>query len=203
MGRGRVPVEAIELSEADRRELEGLARRRGSFCWRPREWRTRGLLPAWVRTPSRWARGAAGLPNGVSTDRMTSPALVRRDGSAMRPIIETIRLNLEGTPSNATHWSLRSMFRATGYAPSTIHRIWRAFGLQSHRSETFKLSADPLFVEKVRNIVGLYLHPPDRALVLCSAGGEKSQFQALDRAQPLLPMRLGQAERRTHDYKRC
>ena len=78
MGRGRVPAEAIELSEADRRELEGLARRRGSLRWRPREWRTRGLLPAWVRTPLRWARGAAGLPNGVSTDCMTSLALVRR-----------------------------------------------------------------------------------------------------------------------------
>jgi transposase len=83
---------------------------------------------------------------------------------------------------------------------STVHRIWRAFSLQPHRSETFKLSTDPLFVEKVRDIVGLYLDPPDRALVLCV--DEKSQIQALDRTQPLLPMRPGQAERRTHDYKR-
>jgi transposase len=82
----------------------------------------------------------------------------------------------------------------------TISRIWQAFGLQPHRSETFKLSADPLFVEKVRDIVGLYLDPPDRAVVLCV--DEKSQIQALDRTQPLLPMRPGQAERRTHDYKR-
>ena len=92
------------------------------------------------------------------------------------------------------------MARASGHAPSTIHRIWRAFGLQPHRSETFKLSSDPFFVEKVRDIVGLYLAPPDRALVLCV--DEKSQIQALDRSQPLLPMRPGQAERRSHDYKR-
>jgi len=92
------------------------------------------------------------------------------------------------------------MAAAAGHAPSTIHRIWKAFGLQPHRAETFKLSTDPLFVEKVRDIVGLYLDPPDRAVVLCV--DEKSQIQALDRTQPLLPMRPGQAERRTHDYKR-
>ena len=84
--------------------------------------------------------------------------------------------------------------------PSTIHRMWKAFNLQPHRTETFKLSADPLFVEKVRDIVGLYLSPPERALVLCV--DEKSQIQALDRSQPLLPMRPGQVERRTHDYTR-
>jgi transposase len=109
-------------------------------------------------------------------------------------------LTLEETPVDATHWSLRSMARATGYAPSTIHRIWRAFGLQPHRSKSFKLSSDPRFVEKVRDIVGLYLNPPERALVLCV--DEKSQIQALDRTQPLLPMRPGQLERRSHDYKR-
>ena len=109
-----------------------------------------------------------------------------------------VRLTLEETPPDATHWSLRSRARASGHAPSTIHRIWRAFGLQPHRSETFKLSSDPFFVEKVRDIVGLYLAPPDRALVLCV--DEKSQIQALDRSQPLLPMRPGQAERRSHDY---
>ena len=92
------------------------------------------------------------------------------------------------------------MAKASGLSVSTVHRIWRAFSLQPHRSETFKLSTDPLFVEKVRDIVGLYLDPPDRALVLCV--DEKSQIQALDRTQPLLPMRPGQAERRTHDYKR-
>ena len=94
----------------------------------------------------------------------------------------------------------RSMAKEIGHAPSTVHRIWRAFGLQPHRVETFKLSSDPLFVEKVRDIVGLYLSPPERAVVLCV--DEKSQVQALDRTQPLLPMRPGQVERRTHDYKR-
>ena len=92
------------------------------------------------------------------------------------------------------------MAKAAGFAPSTIHRIWKAFNLQPHRTETFKLSTDPLFVEKVRDIVGLYLSPPEHALVLCVA--EKSQIQALDRSQPLLPMRPGQVERRTHDYTR-
>ena len=92
------------------------------------------------------------------------------------------------------------MAKAAGFAPSTIYRIWKAFNLQPHRTETFKLSTDPLFVEKVRDIVGLYLSPPERALVLCV--DEKSQIQALDRTQPLLPMRPGQVERRTHDYTR-
>jgi transposase len=86
------------------------------------------------------------------------------------------------------------------FKPGTVSRIWRAFALRPHRSDTFKLSKDPLFVEKVRDIAGLYLNPPDRALVLCV--DEKSQIQALDRTQPLLPMRPGQVERRTHDYKR-
>src|SRR3954447_16804440 len=107
---------------------------------------------------------------------------------------------LESTPRDATHWSTRSMAAATGLSRPTIHRIWRAFGLQPHRTETFKLSTDPQLVEKVRDIVGLYLNPPERALVLCA--DEKSQIQALDCTQPILPMRPGQAERRTHDYKR-
>ena len=92
------------------------------------------------------------------------------------------------------------MANACGLSRSTVHRIWRAFALQPHRTETFKLSKDPLFIEKVRDIVGLYLDPPDRAVVLCA--DEKSQIQALDRSQPLLPMRPGQVERRTHDYVR-
>ena len=107
---------------------------------------------------------------------------------------------LESQPRGATHWSTRSMARHSGLSASSVRRIWRAFGLQPHRSETFKLSKDPLFIDKVRDIVGLYLNPPDRALVLCV--DEKSQIQALDRTQPLLPMRPGQAERRSHDYKR-
>ena len=107
---------------------------------------------------------------------------------------------LETRPPAATHWSTRAMAQACGLSRGTVHRIWRAFALQPHRTETFKLSTDPLFIEKVRDIVGLYLHPPERALVLCV--DEKSQIQALDRTQPLLPMRPGQVERRTHDYVR-
>ena len=115
-------------------------------------------------------------------------------------IAEVITTTLEKLPAAATHWSTRSMARASGLAPSTVHRIWRAFSLQPHRSETFKLSTDPLFIEKVRDIVGLYLNPPDRAVVLCV--DEKTQVQALDRSQPILPLRPRQAERRTHDYRR-
>jgi len=111
-----------------------------------------------------------------------------------------LTLTLESTPEDATHWSTRSMANRSGLSQSAISRIWRAFALQPHRSESFKLSKDPFFIEKVRDIVGLYLNPPDRALVLCV--DEKSQIQALDRTQPLLPMRPGQIERRTHDYVR-
>ena len=107
---------------------------------------------------------------------------------------------LESTPRDATHWSTRALARACGLSQSAVSRIWRAFALQQHRTETFKLSRDPLFIEKVRDIVGLYLHPPDKALVLCV--DEKTQIQALDRSQPLLPMRTGQPERRAHDYVR-
>ena len=109
-------------------------------------------------------------------------------------------MTLEQKPKNATHWSVRSMAEAAGLSRSAVARIWNAFGLQPHRQETFKLSEDPLFVEKVRDVVGLYMNPPEHALVLCI--DEKSQCQALDRSQPLLPMLPGQAERRTHDYYR-
>jgi transposase len=111
-----------------------------------------------------------------------------------------VALTLESTPRDATHWSTRTMAKRSGLSQTAVSRIWRAFGLQPHRSETFKLSKDPLFIDKVRDIVGLYLDPPDKALVLCV--DEKSQIQALDRTQPVLPMRPGQIERRTHDYTR-
>ncbi len=111
-----------------------------------------------------------------------------------------VTMTLETLPKNATHWSTRSMAAASGLSQTAVARIWRAFSLQPHRVETFKLSKDPLFVEKVRDIVGLYLDPPERAMVLCV--DEKSQIQALDRTQPILPMRPGQAERRSHDYTR-
>jgi transcriptional regulator with XRE-family HTH domain len=111
-----------------------------------------------------------------------------------------VTLTLETKPTDATHWSTRAMAKRCGMTQTAISRIWRAFALQPHRSETFKLSTDPLFVDKVRDIVGLYLSPPEKALVLCV--DEKSQIQALDRTAPLLPMRPGQIERRTHDYER-
>ena len=115
-------------------------------------------------------------------------------------VAKVVERTLSATPADATHWSLRSMAKESGLSHTTIWRIWGAFGLQPHRSETFKLSSDPHFVDKVRDIVGLYLSPPDRALVLCV--DEKSQIQALDRTQPVLPMLPGMPERRTHDYKR-
>ena len=115
-------------------------------------------------------------------------------------VAAVIERTLRSTPADATHWSIRSMAGATGFSHTTIRRIWTAFGLQPHRSETFKLSSDPLFVDKVRDIVGLYLSPPNRALVL--SVDEKSQIQALDREQPVLPMMPGMPERRTHSYLR-
>ncbi len=209
MARGRVAV-AIDLSAAEGRELEGLARRRRTAQGLARRARIVLLaserlenkmiaaeLGATADTVGKWRRRFAErrLEGLYDEPRPGAPRRIGDDA-----IAETVRRTLEETPADATHWSLRSMARASGHAPSTIHRIWRAFGLQPHRSETFKLSSDPFFVEKVRDIVGLYLNPPERALVLCV--DEKSQIQALDRTQPLLPMRPGQAERRSHDYKR-
>jgi len=107
---------------------------------------------------------------------------------------------LEEQPAAATHWSTRSMAAATGMSQSAVSRIWRAFALKPHQSETFKLSPDPQFIDKVRDIVGLYLNPPEAAVVLCV--DEKAQIQALDRAAPVLPLMPGVAERRTHDYVR-
>jgi transposase len=108
---------------------------------------------------------------------------------------------LETTPKGATHWSTRSMARELGLTQSAVQRIWKAFGLQPHRQDTWKLSKDPLFIDKIRDVVGLYLNPPERAVVLCV--DEKSQIQALDRTAPILPMLPGTPERATHDYKRA
>ena len=113
---------------------------------------------------------------------------------------EVIGLTLESKPKGATHWSTRSMAEKTGLSKDSIARIWRAFGLKPHRSETFQLSSDPFFVDKVRDVVGLYMNPPANAVVL--SADEKSQIQALNRTQPLLPMRPGQLERRTPEYQR-
>ena len=118
------------------------------------------------------------------------------DAQVERVITKT----LEAAPRNATHWSTRSMAAEVGLSQTAVSRIWRAFGLKPHQQETWKLSKDPLFVDKVRDVVGLYLNPPERAVVLCV--DEKSQIQALDRTAPILPMRPGIPERATHDYKR-
>jgi transposase len=126
------------------------------------------------------------------------PGAPRKISDAM--VEKAVTLTLETTPKDATHWSTRSLAKRVGLSRSSVSRIWRAFGLRPHRSETFKLSTDPLLIEKVRDIVGLYLNPPDRAVVLCV--DEKPQIQALDRSQPTLPLRPGQIERRTHDYVR-
>ena len=115
-------------------------------------------------------------------------------------IVNVITRTLEGPPAHATQWTTRSLADVAGLSKATIARIWQTFGLQSHRLDTFKLSADPQFVEKVRDIVGLYFFPPDRAIVLSM--DEKSQVQALDRTRPLLPMRPGIPARQTHDYIR-
>jgi hypothetical protein len=116
-------------------------------------------------------------------------------------VAAVVAKTLESTPKNATHWSTRSMAKEMGLSQSSVSRIWLAFGLQPHRSETFELSTDPYFVDKVHDVVGLYLDPPERALVFCV--DEKSQIQALDRSQPVLPMMPGVPERATHDYVRA
>jgi transposase len=115
-------------------------------------------------------------------------------------VATVVRKTLQTKPKEGTHWSIRPMARQTRLSRATVHRIWQAFGLQPHRQRHFKLSTDPFFVEKVRDIVGLYLNPPDKAVVLCV--DEKSQIQALERTQPMLPMGLGYVEGVTHDYER-
>ncbi|HEU0216858.1 MAG TPA: IS630 family transposase [Stellaceae bacterium] len=204
------PAVRIELTDGERRELETRTRRRKvargdamraeivllaadgatNLAIAERLGVTRVTVATWRNRFA--AKGMDGLADEPR------PGAPRKIGDEQ--IAAVVTATLETMPTAATHWSTRSMARASGLSVSSVHRIWRAFSLQPHRSETFKLSSDPLFVDKVRDIVGLYLNPPDRALVLCV--DEKSQIQALDRTQPLLPMRPGQAERRTHDYKR-
>jgi len=153
-----------------------------------------GVTPA---TVGKWRRRfVAARLDGLSDDPRPGAPRTVTDDMVEAVIVKT----LEEKPKDATHWSTRSMARAMGMSQTSISLIWRAFGLQPHRAETFKLSTDPLFVEKVRDVVGLYLDPPERAVVLCV--DEKSQIGALNRFQPILPMLPGTPERRSHDYVR-
>jgi transposase len=209
MKRGR-PIAPLVLSDEQRNTLLSWTRRRKSaqaLAFRARLVLACGeghsntevarqmhcSLPTVGKWRARFLR--AGVDGLLDEPRPGAPRKVT-DEQVESVIIKT----LETQPADATHWSTRSMARVSGLNQTAISRIWRAFALQPHRSETFKLSRDPLFIDKVRDIVGLYLNPPDRALVLCV--DEKSQIQALNRTQPLLPMRPGQVERRSHDYVR-
>jgi transposase len=171
----------IVLLAADGLSNAEIARRQGCSLPTAGKWRRRFL-----------DRGVDGL---LDEPRPGTPRKL-----SDKQVEQVLTRTLESQPQAATHWSTRDMAKAVGLSQSTIGRVWRAFSLAPHRAETFKLSRDPLFIDKVRDIVGLYLNPPERALVLCV--DEKSQIQALDRTAPLLPMRPGQAERRTHDYTR-
>ena len=200
----------IELSEDERGQLESWARRHTSA--QALALRSRVVLLA-----------AEGLNNTEIAQRLgVHRPMVRKwrgrfaehrlDGLTDEPrpgqprritdakVEEVITRTLESAPKDATHWSTRSMAREVGLTQTAISQIWRAFGLQPHRQGTWKLSKDPLFIEKVRDVVGLYLNPPERAVVLCV--DEKSQIQALDRTAPILPMLPGTPQRATHDYKR-
>ncbi|GLF99958.1 IS630 family transposase, partial [Streptomyces yaizuensis] len=172
----------IVLESAEGHSIAEVSRRVGVVADTVRTWRRRFL-----------ERGLEGL---CDEPRPGVPRKIT-DADVERVIVKT----LEETPHNATHWSTRSMAAATGMSQSAISRIWRAFALAPHRAQTFKLSTDPLFIDKVRDVVGLYLDPPEKALVLCV--DEKSSIQALDRSQPVLPMIPGTPERRSHDYIRA
>src|SRR3954468_2430958 len=202
---------AIELSDDERSQLEAWTRRRTSA--QALAQRSRIVLLA-----------AEGLKNTEIADRVGSNRAMaakwrsrfaehRLDGVTDEPrpgrprtitdeqVDAVITKTLESSPRDATHWSTRSMAKEVGLTQTAVSRIWRAFGLQPHRQDTFKLSKDPLFVEKVHDVVGLYLNPPERAVVLCV--DEKSQLQALNRTAPIWPRRPGVPERATHDYRRA
>ena len=201
----------IELSEPERAELERWARRRTSA--QGLAMRSRIVLLAGDGLNN--TEIAARLNMSVSAVRRWRKRFCehRLDGLSDEPrpgqprkitdemVEEVIVRTLETTPKDATHWSTRSMAKEVGLTQSAVHRIWRAFGLAPHRQESWKLSKDPQFIDKVRDVVGIYLNPPERAVVLCV--DEKSQIQALDRTAPILPMLPGTPERATHDYKRA
>jgi len=148
-------------------------------------------------TVSKWRRRFVErrLDGLVDEPRPGAPRTIT-DDHVERVVVKT----LEETPPDATHWSTRDLAKQVGISPASVGRIWQAFGLKPWQTDTFKLSEDPMFIDKVRDVVGLYLNPPDKAVVLCV--DEKTGIQALDRTQPILPMRPGQVERRTHDYRR-
>jgi transposase len=205
-----VPV-AVELTGAERAQLESWARRHSSA--QALALRSRIVLLAGEGLNN--TEIAARLAIAVSSARKWRNrfARLRLDGLTDEPrpgrprtitddkVEEVIIKTLETTPKDATHWSTRSMAREVGLTQSAVLRIWKAFGLQPHRQQTWKLSRDPQFIDKVRDVVGLYLDPPERAVVLCV--DEKSQIQALDRTAPILPMLPGVPQRATHDYKRA
>ncbi len=204
------PKQPLVLTDEERERLQSLAHRARSQSAVAR--RARVVLASaegWdnhaVAKRVRCSRGMVGkwrsrflearLEGLYDEPRPGAPRKVS-DAEVERVVIQS----LESTPRGETHWSTRGLAKATGLSRMTISRIWHAFGLQPHRRDSFKLSPDPQLVEKVRDIVGLYMNPPDHAMVLCV--DEKSQIQALDRTQPLLPMQPGQLERGTHDYER-
>jgi transposase len=201
---------AIELTDAERAQLEAWTRRRTSA--QALAMRARIVLLAAEGLRNTEIAQRLGIQRNMAARWRSRFAEHRLDGLTDEPrpgrprtvtdaqVEEVIVKTLESTPKDATHWSTRSMAREVGLTQSAVQRIWKAFGLQPHRQDAWKLSKDPLFIEKVRDVVGLYLNPPERAVVLCV--DEKSQIQALDRTAPILPMLPGTPQRATHDYKR-
>ena len=200
----------IELTAGEREQLESWSRRHTSA--QALALRARIVLSAAEGLSSSEVARRLGIQFGTVSKWRNRFAEQRLDGLVDEPrpgqprkitdaqVEEVIVKTLETTPPDATHWSTRSMAREVGLTQSAVHRIWKAFGLQPHRQESWKLSKDPQFIDKVRDVVGLYLDPPERAVVLCV--DEKSQIQALDRTAPIFPMLPGVPERATHDYKR-
>ena len=206
------PTKPLILTEEHKTKLEMIARRPKTDQRTAQRARiVLGCARGWSNQAVAARLGVTAQSVGTWRERFRSGGLdalgdLPRSGQPRKitdaKVEEVITRTLEKRPKHATHWSTRTMAKASGLNQNAIVRIWRAFGLKPHLQENFKLSSDPFFVEKVRDIVGLYLNPPEqtRAVVLCV--DEKSQVQALDRSQPVLPMRPGQAERRTHDYYR-
>ena len=204
------PKKPLTIEPADREKLQMLARRPKTV--QRLAIRSRIVLQAVQGAPNHEIARRLGVTDatvgkwrerfrlqgldGLGDD--TRPGAPRKITDAK--VEEAVTRTLESLPPAATHWSTRSLATQVGLSQSAVVRIGHAFGLQPHRTETFKVSTDPFFVEKVRDVVGLYVNPPDHAMVLCV--DEKSQVQALDRTQPILPLRPGLPEQRTHDYER-